>query len=349
MAEMTDPAPSQPAPSTAVLLVNLGTPDAPTPAAVRRYLAEFLADPRVIDLPRWYWLPILYGVILRLRPRRSAQAYARIWTPQGSPLRVLSESLAGRLDGRIRTETAHRARVVLAMTYGQPSIAATLERLRSEGLRRLLVLPLYPQYSSTSTGSVFDAVASTLQRWRWIPELRLINDYHDDAVHIDALARSVAAFRSGSGGADKLLLSFHGIPQRYVRNGDPYFDQCMVTAQRLRARLGLREEEMLVSFQSRVGREPWLQPYTDQILQQLPGRGVRRVQVLCPGFAVDCLETLEEIALEDRDCFLAAGGERFEYIPALNDGAGQVDALLGLIRRHLAGWLDPADPAVAPR
>jgi len=339
MADMTDPVPPLPERSTAVLLVNLGTPDAPTPAAVRRYLAEFLADPRVIDLPRWLWLPVLYGVILNLRPRRSAKAYASIWTPQGSPLRVFSESLAVALDRRVRAECANRVRVVLAMRYGQPSIASTLDALRAEGLRRLIVLPLYPQYSATSTGSVFDAVTAALQRWRWTPELHFVNDYHDDAAHIDALAQSVEAFRRSNGAADTLLLSFHGIPQRYVRNGDPYFDQCMVTARRLRARLGLSEQQLIVSFQSRVGREPWLQPYTDQTLQQLAGRGVRHVQVLCPGFAVDCLETLEEIAMADRELFLAAGGERFDYIPALNDTPAQVDALLGVLRRDLAGWL----------
>ena len=343
LAKMTDPVPRG-VPSTAVLLVNLGTPDAPTPAAVRRYMAEFLADPRVIDLPRWYWLPVLYGVILNLRPRRSAKAYARIWTPQGSPLRVLSEALATAVDQRIRIRGGDRVRVVPAMRYGQPSIATRLDALRADGVRRLIVLPLYPQYSATSTGSVFDAVTAALQRWRWTPELRFINDYHDDAAHIEALAQSVNDFRGSHGAADKLLLSFHGIPQRYVRDGDPYLDQCMVTARRLRARLGLTEEQVIVSFQSRVGREPWLQPYTDQVLQQLPGRGVRHVQVLCPGFAVDCLETLGEIALEDRAAFLAAGGERFEYIPALNDSPAQVEALLRVLQRNL--WLD-ADGAAA--
>ena len=324
----------------AVLLVNLGTPDAPTPAAVRRYLAEFLADPRVIDLPRWLWLPILYGVILNLRPRRSARAYARIWTAQGSPLRVYSESLAERLNQRIRAASGNRVRAALAMRYGQPSIRSTLDTLQAEGVRRLVVLPLYPQYSATSTGTVFDAVTAVLQRWRWTPELRFINDYHDDPAHIDALAQSVTDFRKVHGGADRLLLSFHGIPQRYVRSGDPYLDQCMVTARRLRARLGLGEDEVMVSFQSRVGREPWLQPYTDQTLRQLPQRGVRHVQVLCPGFAVDCLETLEEIAMEGRDAFLEAGGERFDYIPALNDASVQVEALHSVLQRNLGGWLD---------
>jgi protoporphyrin/coproporphyrin ferrochelatase len=337
-------------PEDAVLLVNLGTPDAPTPAAVRRYLAEFLSDRRVIDTPRWIWWPLLYGVILRLRPRRSAHAYASIWTPRGSPLRVFSEALAARIDAGVRDGTAGRARAALAMCYGQPSVAATLERLRGQGMRRLLVLPLYPQYSATSTAAVFDAVTSALQRWRWTPELHFVGDYHDDAAYIAALAQSVEDFRRRHGTADKLLLSFHGIPERYVRSGDPYLDQCRVTAQRLRERLGLAGADVIVSFQSRVGREPWLQPYTDRTLRELPGRGVRHVQVLCPGFAVDCLETLEEIAIAGRDLFLAAGGERFEYIPALNDGAGQVEALLELIRRHAGGWFGAginADAAAA--
>ena len=329
--------------STVVLLVNLGTPDAPTPAAVRRYLAEFLSDRRVIDTPRWLWLPILYGIILSIRPRRSARAYASIWTGQGSPLRVYSQSLADQLDGALRAASAERVRVVLAMRYGKPAIAATLDRLRAEGMRRLLVLPLYPQYSATSTGTVFDEVTSALQRMRWPPEVRFIGDYHADAGYIAALAGSVERFRNRHGRA-KLLLSFHGIPQRYVRSGDPYFDQCQVTAQRLRERLGAGTDEVLVAFQSRVGREAWLQPYTEDLLRELPATGVRRLQVLCPGFAVDCLETLEEIALRDRELFLESGGEQLEYIPALNDGADHVALLLNLIRSDLGNWL-PADAA----
>jgi ferrochelatase len=337
---MNDAYPAMAAPADVVLLVNLGTPDAPTPAAVRRYLAEFLSDPRVIDTPRWLWWPILHGVILRIRPRRSAHAYASIWTEQGSPLRVYSQSLADRLDRALRAETANRVRVVLAMRYGQPSIAATLDRLRSEGLRRLLVLPLYPQYSGTSTGTAIDAVTSALQRMRPDPDMRCINDYHDDDGYVSALAATVENFWNNHGRAPKLLLSFHGIPERYVRNGDPYFTQCRVTAQRLRARLRMSEEDLLVAFQSRVGREPWLKPYTDEVLAQMAGQGIGRIQVLCPGFAVDCLETLEEIAMRDRDLFIASGGERLDYIPALNDGPAHVAALLALIRRSGAGWLD---------
>jgi ferrochelatase len=337
--------PAADAPVDAVLLVNLGTPDAPTPAAVRRYLAEFLSDPRVIDLPRWLWLPILYGFILPLRPRRSAHAYASIWTDRGSPLRVYSESLAARLDVRLRAATASGARVALAMRYGQPSIAATVERLRAEGLRRLLVLPLYPQYSDTSTGTAIDAVNAALQPTQAAVQLRSINDYHDDAAYISALCASVENFWKANSRAPKLLLSFHGIPERYVRKGDPYRDQCLLTAQRLRESLRIGEGDLVVAFQSRVGREPWLQPYTDRVLAQMPANGVRRIQVLCPGFAVDCLETLEEIALRNRDLFIASGGERLDYIPALNDSPAHVDMLLGLIRRHGAGWLEFDEPA----
>jgi protoporphyrin/coproporphyrin ferrochelatase len=325
-------------PATAVLLVNLGTPQAPTPAAVRRYLAEFLSDARVIDLPRWLWLPILYGVILNVRPRRSAHAYRSIWTERGSPLRVYSEALAGKLDARVRAATSGRARVVLAMRYGEPAIADTIRQLHEQGVRRLMIFPLYPQYSASSTGTVFDAATSALQRLRWPPELRFVGDYHADAGHVGALAQSVRAFWQAHGRAPKLLLSFHGIPERYGRAGDPYGAQCRATAQQLREALQLDDGAFDVSFQSRVGRETWLQPYTEDVLRELPGQGIRHLQVLCPGFAVDCLETLEEIAMRGRDTFLAAGGERLDYIPALNDSAGQVDALFALVRRHAAGW-----------
>jgi protoporphyrin/coproporphyrin ferrochelatase len=338
---MTSPSPApadRPIERAAVLLVNLGTPDAPTASAVRRYLAQFLSDRRVIDTPRWLWWPILHGVILRLRPRRSARAYASIWSEQGSPLLVFSQALADALDRSVRAATADRARVALAMCYGRPAIPATIDRLLESGVRRLLVLPVYPQYSATSTGAVFDAVTSALQRLRWPPELRFVNDYHDDPEYISVLAENVQKFWREHGRPQRLLLSFHGIPQRYVRLGDPYFDQCMVTAQRLREKLGIGADACSVAFQSRVGREPWLMPYTDETLKQLPGLGVRHVQVLCPGFAVDCLETLEEIAETNRHLFLAAGGERMGYIPAPNADAAHVDLLSRLVRRHTGGW-----------
>ena len=326
------------APQAGVLLVNLGTPTAPTPAAVRHYLAEFLSDPRVIESPRWLWWPVLHGVILRLRPRRSAQAYASIWSAAGSPLRCGSEALARALQAALAQRAPGPLRVELAMRYGAPTVRERIEALQRAGVRRLLVLPLYPQYSATSTGSVLDAVADALKALRWPPELRIVNDYHADAAHIEALATSVEAHWAAHGRGDRLLLSFHGIPRRYFLAGDPYHCQCMATARLLRERLRLPPEQMSVSFQSRVGRERWLEPATDATLKGLPAQGVKRVDVLCPGFAVDCLETLEEIALRGRADFLAAGGAALHYIPALNDSAAQVGALASLILRHLGGW-----------
>ncbi|MBT2119424.1 ferrochelatase [Dyella sp. LX-66] len=321
-----------------LLLVNLGTPAAPTARALRPYLAEFLGDPRVIEYPRWLWWLILHGVILRIRPPRSAHAYQRVWTPQGSPLRVGSEALAAALQETLSRRMPGPVKVALAMRYGQPSVAAQIEQLMREGVRRLLVLPLYPQYSGTSTGSVLDAVADSFKTLRWPPELRVVNDYHDDPGHIEALARSIEDGWREHGRGDRLLLSFHGIPQRYTEAGDPYFLQCQRTAALLRARLGLEPAQLIVSFQSRVGREPWLQPYTDATVRELAAQGVKRLDVACPGFAVDCLETLEEIAMQNRDFFLEAGGQELRYIPALNHSQHQVDSLAELALRHMQGW-----------
>lgn len=320
----------------AVLLVNLGTPEAPTPSAVRRYLGQFLADPRIVELPRWLWRLVLHGVILRIRPRRSAHAYRKVWSERGSPLQFGTEALAVGLGAQLGADGPLVVRH--AMRYGEPSIPARLRELGALGVRRLLVVPLFPQYSATTTASVFDALAAELSTWRRIPELRFVGDYHADPLHIEALARSVEAHWQAHGRGQRLLLSLHGIPQRYVRNGDPYRDHCEATADALRTRLGLGPDELVLTFQSRVGREPWLQPYTDHVLAALPGQGVRRLDVMCPGFAIDCLETLEEIAMAGRDTFLAAGGETFHYIPCLNDGVDQVAALAALVRRHGQGW-----------
>lgn len=321
-----------------VLLVNLGTPTAPTAKALRPYLAQFLGDPRVIEYPRWPWQLILHGVILRIRPPRSAHAYGRIWTPQGSPLRVGSEALAASLQTELDQRAPGPIRVALAMRYGEPSVAHQIEQLQRDSVRRLVVLPLYPQYSATSTGSVIDAVADCFKTLRWPPELRIINDYHDDPGHIEALAQSIERWWTANGRGDKLLLSFHGIPERYVQAGDPYFQQCQATAKRLRERLGLDESQLLLSFQSRVGRERWLHPYTDATVRELAAQGVKRLDVACPGFAVDCLETLEEIAMQNRDFFIEASGQELRYIPALNDSAGQVSSLAALALRHMQGW-----------
>ncbi len=332
----------QSAPRTAVLLVNLGTPAAPTPDAVREYLTEFLSDPRVVELPRALWWPVLHGYVLRTRPRRSAESYAKIWTHEGSPLLSYSTQLMQAVQMEIARRTKDAVTVMLAMRYGSPSIEDTLLRLHDQGMRRVLLLPLYPQYAAATTASALDVVADVVRQLRWPPELRTVNDYHDDAGYLAALVSSVQAHWAQHGRAQKLLLSFHGLPERSARAGDPYFNQCHETAFRLRDALGLREDEMLLAFQSRVGRQRWLQPYTDQAVIDLAREGVKSLDVLCPGFAVDCLETLEEIALRYRAAFLTQGGERFSYIPALNASAAHVTALTQLALKHLQGWLDTA-------
>jgi protoporphyrin/coproporphyrin ferrochelatase len=322
---------------TGVLVANLGTPDAPDTASVRRYLKQFLSDPRVIEYPRWLWWLILNGIILNVRPRKSAHAYQQIWTPQGSPLLVHTRSLANKLQQSLQTTLGGELPVAVGMSYGNPSIADALQHLQQAGVTRLLVLPLYPQYSGSTTGSVFDAVTKALQGWRWVPELRFINAYHDDADHIAALAQSIRQHWQQHG-QHHLVMSFHGLPKRYLLNGDPYFCHCHKTARLVAEALHLQQHEWPVTFQSRVGREEWLRPYTDETLKQLPAQGIKRITVACPAFAVDCLETLEEIALRNREDFLAAGGEAFDYVPALNDSDAQVHALTRLVSRHLQGW-----------
>ncbi len=330
---------------TAIVLVNLGTPEAPETGPVRRYLAEFLWDPRVIEIARPLWWLILNGVILRIRPRRSAAAYRRVWTERGSPLLDLSQRLVDKLGASLGGERGPLVR--LAMRYGRPSIRDVLRELGDQGMTRLLVLPLYPQYSATTTASVFDGITEELRTWRRVPELRWINQYFDEGAYLDALADSVRRHRQQHGAAEQLLFSFHGIPKRYFDAGDPYFCHCQATARRVAERLGLPPNQYQVSFQSRVGREEWLRPYTDQLLESWPAKGMKSVQVVCPAFAVDCLETLEEIAMENRERFLHAGGERYEYIPALNDDDAHVAALRGLILRHAQGWPLEVDTAEA--
>jgi ferrochelatase len=323
---------------TGVLLVNLGTPDAPTPGAVRRFLAEFLADPRVVETPRWLWLPVLHGVILRIRPRRSAHAYQQIWTERGSPLMVYSRALAGRLQATLAERFGSTLTLALGMSYGNPSIPSALDELRKSGASRIVVLPLYPQYSATTTASVFDRVTRTLQRWRWVPELRFIMQYHDEPAYIDALAASIERHWQAGGKRNHLLFSFHGIPRSYVDDGDPYYAQCANTARLLGARLGLAESEWSMSFQSQVGRAEWLRPYTDELFIKLARDGRRDITVACPGFAIDCLETLEEIELRNRQTFLSNGGSSYSYVPALNASDPHVELLASLIARHLQGW-----------
>ncbi len=335
-------------PSAAVLLVNLGTPDAPQTGAVRRYLAEFLSDPRVIELPRLLWWMILHGVILRIRPRRSAHAYATIWGKKGSPLLTGSQTLRDATAAALGCDSGSVMTVALAMRYGRPSLPEVMRELHARGVRRLLVLPLYPQYSASTSASVFDAVADELKTWRWLPELRFLTDYYREPAYLDALAASVEEHWTAHGRAQRLLFSFHGIPQRYFTSGDPYHCHCQYTAREVATRLGLAADAWQVSFQSRVGREPWLQPYTDKVVEALPGQGVRELQVICPGFSIDCLETLEEIAMQNRDAFIEAGGTRFEYIPCLNARADHAAMMASLIRRSTADWPEMADPGAAP-
>ncbi|KFN43834.1 ferrochelatase [Arenimonas oryziterrae] len=328
-----DGTPPTPASRTALLLVNLGTPDAATPRAVRRYLGQFLHDYRVVDLTRWLWCPILHGVILPLRARKVARNYARVWTAQGSPLLVLSQELAQALQAQLPEFD-----VRLAMRYGKPAVSETLQALQARGVERVLVLPLYPQYSASTVASAHDAVMAELAQWRRLPELRLINDYHRDEGWLDALEASVENFWDLHGRGEKLLISFHGLPERFVRAGDPYQQQCETGARLLAQRLGLGEDQWQLTYQSRFGREPWLGPATDHTLAALAKAGVKTVDVVCPGFAVDCLETLEEIAIANADGFRQAGGETLRYIPALNAQPAHVAALAHLARRHASGW-----------
>lgn len=322
---------------TGVLVTNLGTPDAPTPAALRRYLAQFLWDPRVVEYPRPLWWLIL-RIILRVRPRRAARNYAAIWTDEGSPLLSISRRQTAALQTAVAGRWSGPMHVALGMRYGRPSIGEALDQLRERGARRLLVLPLYPQYSAATTASTFDAVAEVLTSWRWIPELRFIQHYHDEPRYIEAVASSIQEHWDIHGSADRLLFSFHGVPKHYLLAGDPYHCECQRTARLVAERLGLPDARWQVTFQSRFGRAQWLEPYTDFTLKALASRGVRSVQVVCPGFSADCLETLEEIGVQNRDLFLSAGGERYEYIPALNDRADHIDALAALVVRHSSGW-----------
>lgn len=332
-----EPQPRPTADRTAVVLVNLGTPDAPTPAALRRYLAEFLADPRVVEIPRLLWWPILHGVILRVRPAKSARKYASIWMPEGSPLLVWSEKQARLLQGYLG-ERGHAVPVRHAMRYGTPSVASVLDALKAEGATRILLLPLYPQYSGTTTASAWDAVGAWAARVRSLPELRFVNRYHDDPAYIEALAQRVLAHWQTHGRGERLALSFHGVPERTRALGDPYYDECLVSAKRLAQRLSLRDEQLVVTFQSRFGKAAWLQPYTEPTLVALAKQGVASVDVMCPGFTADCLETLEEIDQEVRAAFLAAGGREFRYIPCLNDSHPWIAALAQIAMRHLQGW-----------
>jgi protoporphyrin/coproporphyrin ferrochelatase len=331
---------------TAVLLCNLGTPDAATPAAVRRYLAQFLSDSRVVEIPRALWWLILHGVILRVRPARSARKYASIWTAQGSPLKVWTDKQAKLLGGYLG-ERGHSVTVRFAMRYGGPSIPQVLDELKASGATRVLILPLYPQHSATTTASVNDAVHRWALNVRTAPELRFVNHYHDDPGYIGALAKRVTDHWATHGRPEKLVISFHGVPRRTLTLGDPYHCECLKTARLLAERLGLAKDETMVTFQSRLGRAQWLQPYTEPTLIALATQGIKRVDVICPGFTCDCLETLEEIDQEARVAFTLAGGTEFNYLPCLNDQHEWISALSALAIRHLQGWpSEPSDESV---
>ncbi len=311
-----------------ILLLNTGTPGAPTPAAVRRFLAQFLSDRRVIDYPRWLWLPLLYGVILNVRPRRSARLYQRIWGSEGSPILTITQSLRDKLQTSLAEHSIENVQVEFAMRYGDPSTPSVLKRFRRLGVGRLVILPLFPQYSGTTTGTSLRQVFETLQLWNWMPDLLVISDYHDHPTYIEAIAESI---RSNHAAEGKLLFSFHGIPQRYVDAGDPYESQCLHTASLVAQQLALETQQWQLSFQSRFGPEDWTKPYTDEVLRSLGEAGLSNLRVICPGFAADCLETLDEIDHEARHTFLEAGGGEFAYIPALNDSAAHVKMLTEII------------------
>ncbi len=326
-------------PRVGVLVTNLGTPDAPERGALRRYLKQFLSDPRVVEIPRLLWWFILNVIILNVRPSRSAAAYRTVWTDEGSPLLLHTRDQAQGLAQSLGARHGEKVQVEFAMRYGSPAIADVVQGMLQQGVRKLLVLPLYPQYSGPTTGSTFDALAADFSQRRWVPELRFVNCYHDHPAFITAVADSIRRYRSEHGAADKLIFSYHGEPLRYLHQGDPYYCECLKTTRLVAESLGLGEQDYMTTFQSRFGREAWLQPYTDETLQGLPGQGVKSVQVVCPGFSADCLETIEEIGVENRDYFMEAGGEHYAYIPCLNSEPGHIEALTRIVEEHLTGWV----------
>ena len=334
------------APTIGVLLVNLGTPDAPTKASVKQYLAEFLADKRVVEIPHLLWLMILHGIILRFRPAKSVKAYQKVWTDRGSPLMTGTRDLADHLKHKLETAHPNRFSVKIAMRYGQPAIREELQALQAAGAERLMVVPLYPQYSGATIGTVADTVFKELSTWRWIPELQVLGTYHDDNAYLAAIADSLTRHWRAKGHTDdplppghKLLISFHGMPKFTLTAGDPYFCHCHKTARLLAERLNLREEQWEMAFQSRFGKAEWLQPYVSPRFEALPSEGVKHLTVICPGFAVDCLETLEEIAMDGKHMFMAAGGDHFDYVPALNASVQHANFFAKRISHHASAWL----------
>ena len=321
---------NRPTPRIGVLLANLGTPDAPTAPALRRYLAEFLSDSRVIEIPKIVWKLVLHGIILRTRPKKSAALYQGIWTSEGSPLLTISKQQ----QAAIQEQLGDAYSVKLGMRYGTPSIANALRELQAEGVRKIIVLPLYPQYAGPTTGSTFDAVSNELKTWRWVPELHFINNYCDSPLYVEALANSVREHIEKNGKPQKIIFSYHGTPKRNLDLGDPYYCFCIKTTRLVAEKLNLDKNDYIACFQSRFGYAEWLKPYTDETLKKLPAEGVKNIAILSPAFSADCLETLEELAVENRHTFLSAGGEKYDYIPALNAREDHISALSQLIRQH---------------
>lgn len=328
---------------TGILLVNLGTPDEPTTASVRKYLNEFLWDPRIVEIPRPIWWLILNGIILRVRPAKSAKKYQTVWMNEGSPLRVYTERQAQMLRGYLGEMIKSPLAVVAAMRYGNPSIEAGIDKLKAQHCDNILVLPMYPQYAASTTGSTFDKVAEVLMKKRNVPGIRFVRNFHDHPAFIKAIATNVNAHWMKIGrpdfATDKLLMTFHGVPKFHLTKGDPYHCEAHKTGRLIAEALGLKKEDYVVTFQSRFGRAEWLQPYTDNTLETLGKEGTKRIDVICPGFAADCLETLEEIADEGKETFLHAGGKTFNYLPIANDTPAYVGALTEIARQHLQGWV----------
>jgi len=323
--------------NTGILLTNLGTPDAPTAKAVKPYLLEFLSDTRVIEIPKILWQIILRGIILQIRPNRSAKMYKSIWTKEGSPLLKISKKQIYLVKEKLRKVYPNTV-FSLAMRYGNPSIESALMELKKNNVRRLLVLPLYPQYCAATTGSTFDAVTKVLQKWRWIPELRFINQYFEEENYIKALADSIQQFWSKKGQPQKIIFSYHGIPKKYHTKGDPYHCFCLKTTRLVKEYMKLDDDKVFTTFQSRFGRQEWLQPYTSQTLQEFPGKDIKKIHIISPGFSADCLETLEELEVENREYFMKAGGEEYDYIPCLNDNPLHIEMIVHLLHKHTQGW-----------
>ncbi|MDK2593561.1 ferrochelatase [Pseudoalteromonas obscura] len=318
-----------------VLVTNLGSPDAATAKALRVYLREFLSDPRIVEIPRFIWMLILHGIILRVRPSKSAKAYQSIWTEQGSPLIDITKKQCQKLREYLAKHNHDDVEVVMAMRYGNPSIEAGLEALREQGITKIVVLPLYPQYSSATTGSTYDAISRVLTKWRWVPELHFVSGYHGNAKYIEALSNSVQEYLDNNPTPEKILFSYHGTPKKFLTDGDPYHCFCHATTNAVVSKLGLDTDKVMTTFQSRFGRAEWLKPYTDFTLKELAQSGTKHVAILSPAFSADCLETLEELEEENREYFIEAGGEQYDYIPALNDRDDHIVAFYDILKSHL--------------